>query len=90
MRSYLEQCPILLEAYEHFKSTNDRQYKTFPKNKSHLVNILNSVQALREDGYITNLSDNLIGNSTSIFPPDMVSFEITPAGVEYVERNRKS
>lgn len=89
MRSYLEQNPILLEAYEHFKSTNDRQYKTIPKNPGYLVNLLNSVETLQADGYISNLSHNLSGNSTKLNPLEVMSFEITPAGVEYVERNRK-
>lgn len=89
MNNYLKRYPVLLEAYEHFKKTNDEHYKILPKNPNYIVNVLNSVQTLQAGGCITNVSDNLLNhNSISLVPLETMSFDITSAGIAFVSANR--
>lgn len=88
INNYLNTYPILFEAYEHFKKTNDMHFEILPKNPDYLLNVLNSVQILQNDGYITNVSENLLNdNSIYLVPMESMSFDITLAGIEFVRDN---
>lgn len=89
MSEFLKIYPILLEAYEHYTNTTNRHFIVLPKNPEYLLNVLNSVQTLKENGYIDNVSDNLLNDSPiNIYPVESMSFDITSAGIEYVRANR--
>ena len=91
MSEYLKRHPISSEAYENYIKTGNRRFSCIPKNPDYLLNILNSVPDLLEDGYIANASDNLTHrNSTNLVSTDSMSFDITAAGIEYVRINGQS
>lgn len=82
--------PVLYEAYEHYRKTGDRCFKVLPKNPDYLLNVLNTVPSLQESGYIDNVSDNLLNDDAiSLFPLEDASFDITFAGIRFIEHSRE-
>lgn len=78
-------CSLLLEAYNYYCENGSRQFKIYPKNSEHYLQILRAIPELESNGYITNLSNTCrAGYTLSIVPPDSMSFDITVNGICYV------
>lgn len=80
---------VLEEAYEQYQQSGEREFIVIPKNPEYLIRVLNTVPTLLDEGYITNVTDNLLNDSSiQIVPTEYMSFTITFDGIEYVRRNR--
>lgn len=77
-----QELEFLYEAYEHYKATGDKHYKTRPYNTDHLRKAFNAFTYLQEQGYIENVSDNLL-KKQSVNLESFISFDLTSDGIEY-------
>lgn len=85
--------PVLYEAYEHYVNTGERHFRVVPKNPEYIVNVLNTIHTLKNNGYIDNVSDSLNLpeiDGFNLIPPEPMSFDITFEGIWFVEDDRKS
>lgn len=73
---------FLYEAYKHYKSTGDKHYKTRPYNADYLRKAFYALTFLQEQGYIENVSDNLL-KKQSVNLESFISFDLTSDGIEY-------
>lgn len=81
---------ILYEAYKHYETTGDKHFVVLPKNPKYLMDVLTSIDGLQKNGFVSNVSDNLINyDSIHLSPMESMSFDITFAGIQFIERNRK-
>ena len=82
---------ILEEAYDHYQRSWNEKFTFLPKSPEYLVNVINTVPTLMNNGFITDVSNNLLEcNSISLTPPEYMSFTITSDGIEYVRSGRNS
>lgn len=80
---------LLQEAYDHYQKTNDSEFVILPKNPYYLIHVLNSVETLKDHGFIDNITSNLLNaDSINIVPTEHMSFCITRAGIEYCRFQR--
>ena len=84
MTSNEQELEFLYEAYEHYKSTGDKHYKTRPYNPDYLRKAFYAFTYLQEQGYVENVSDNLLKRH-NVNLEDFVSFDITSAGIEFAK-----
>ena len=84
---------LLAEAYEHYRKTDNMRFHIIFKNKDYLFNAISSVEELERNGYIGNLSDELIDKilpksriTINITPPEELSFDITFKGIEFIKQ----
>lgn len=81
--------PILEEAYEKYQQTYEREFRVIPKNAEYIISALNTIPTLIEEGFITDVTDNLLnGSSIQLTPLEYMSFTLTSDGIEYVRSNR--
>ena len=81
--------PILEEAYEKYQQTYEREFRVIPKNTEYIISALNTIPTLIEEGFITDVTDNLLnGSSIQLTPLEYMSFTLTSDGIEYVRSNR--
>jgi len=81
-----EEYSILHEAYKHYRKTGDNHFIVLPKNPDYLLTALNSIPNMLERGFITNVSDNLLNDSSiSLVPLEDMSFDITFNGITFIE-----
>lgn len=84
--SIKEEYPALYEAYEHYKKTGDSHFTVLPKNPDYLFTVINSIPDMLERDFITNVSDNLLDDSSiSLIPFERMSFDITFNGIHFIE-----
>lgn len=83
---------VLYEAYEHYAKTGDKHFRVLPKTLDYYRYVIGAIPTLREEGYICNVSNNLLierTNSFNLVPVDDMSFDITIDGIMFAEDNRK-
>lgn len=81
--------PILEEAYEQYQKSYEREFRVIPKNPDYIISVLNTIPTLMEQGFITDVTDNLLnGSSIQLIPLEYMSFTLTSDGIEYVRSNR--
>lgn len=73
---------FLYEAYNHYKSTGDKHYKTRPYNADYLRKAFYALASLQEQGYIENVSDNLL-KEQNVNLESFISFDLTSDGIKY-------
>lgn len=77
---------ILYEAYEHYQKTGDKHFNVLPKNPNYLGLAINTVPNMLEQGFVENVSNNLLNvSSISLVPLEDMSFDITLLGIRFVE-----
>ncbi|MCI9078655.1 MAG: hypothetical protein HFH68_06985 [Lachnospiraceae bacterium] len=82
-----QELEFLYEAYKHYKATGDKHYKTRPYNADYLRKVFNACTYLQKQGYIENVSDNLL-KKHNVNLEDFISFDITSNGIEIARSNR--
>lgn len=81
--------PVLEEAYEQYQQSYEREFRVIPRSPDYLTNVLDTIPALLDNGFITDVTDNLLNDaSIQIVPTEYMSFTITSDGIEYIRSNR--
>lgn len=63
---------ILEEAYDHYQRSWNEEFTFLPKSPEHLVNVINTVPTLMNNGFITNVSNNLLDCSSISLTPQNI------------------
>ena len=81
---------LLEQSLKRYWSINDRHFEFSVDDGDELARCVESCLNLREQGLITNVSDNMLGESISITSGPTIHFDITDAGVEYIMEKLKT
>lgn len=79
----------LLElAYNNYLKTYDLKFRFVPKNTNDLVHTINSLNSLKESGYVEVLSDNLNKDTLNLLTEDMIFiFKLNDKSISLIRNN---
>lgn len=74
--------------YDSYQNTGSRYCTYRFKNANEFIYYTSAARYLDDDGLIEGISDNIFQSSISVFN-NLLEFEITDKGINYVEQNLK-
>ena len=80
---------LLAKAYDHYLGDYDRHFSYQFKNENDMFYSLNGAQQLDSDGYIDNASNNIYSSQIHVYPVELITFDLTDKGIDYMRSHRK-
>lgn len=81
---------LLEQSLQKYWSTTDCHFEFSVANGDELARCVEACLYLCERGFISNVSDNMLGGSINITFDPVIYFDITDAGVEYIVKKLKT
>lgn len=79
---------LLTDSYIHYLQTSDRHFVYEAHNGDELLQGIAAGRQLYEDGYITNISDNIFALDIDTVFDTFISFDLTDVGAEYAAKTK--